>query len=424
VRRFQVETNKVGISDISMYIPPSYINLDELVEKRVVENEKLSRHLDRAVSVTGQRKIRFPEPWEDTSTLAAEAARKVLEGSKAGNKVRYFAVGTETTVDHSKPVASYAMGMLQRSGVEIGPRISTFQVQHACAGGTIAMLGVSGLINTSPRDEKGLVVCSDIARYTASTTAEITQGSGSVALLVEKDPKLLELDLGTIGYSSEDVDDFFRPLGSREAVVKGGYSIKCYNQALETSFLDHCDLAGETPKEVLENADYVVLHTPFKNMPIKSFSLLVQNQLGITEEEAADFLESKSFAEPMDAVADIGNIYTGSAYLVLAFLLDGQYKKLGKDLIGKTILLGSYGSGNTMAFFKFTVAPKAAEVLENWNLQEIWDQGKHVDMGRYEAWLQGYKNGVSLNETLSNLRISEKEYQLSSVRDDGYREYR
>ena len=46
-----------------------------------------------------------------------------------------LAVGTETGVDHSKPVASFVQG-----AVGLPRQMRIFDVQHACYGGTAALM--------------------------------------------------------------------------------------------------------------------------------------------------------------------------------------------------------------------------------------------------------------------------------------------
>ncbi len=259
----------VGVSDLSLYVPGPVMSVKELAEIRVKENPELEEHMERALKATDQRAIRYPRIWEDTATFGAEAVKILLDRGADPAAVRHLVSGTETAVDHSKPTSAYVMGMLQRAGYGLGPRLTTYQIQHACAGGTLAALDISAFLMASGRkDGTGIAFCTDIARYDRASTAEVTQGSGAVGILLENSPKLLELDLATVGYSSEDVDDFFRPLGSTTAKVRGGYSIKCYNQALLTSWEDHARQKGLTNAELLAETDYYVLHTPFKKMPL------------------------------------------------------------------------------------------------------------------------------------------------------------
>jgi hydroxymethylglutaryl-CoA synthase len=288
------ETNPVGISDISLYIPYLQMDLGRIVDRRAQEDPSLRRHLERAMRVTGQKSIRFPENWQDTATMAAQAALDLMKGNPAviPGSLRHLAVGTESGLDHSKPVSAYVQGMLQRAGVAVPASLSSFQSQHACAGGTMALLGVSGLLAAAGRPgDSGLVIASDIARYQSRSTAEVTQGAGAVALHVQSSPRLLELDLGGIGYHSQDVDDFFRPLGSSVPKVNGGYSMRCYEQSLEAAFKDHCARTGQEPARALSETDFFVLHTPFHAMPEMALQKLTASQLGFDPEQTRAFLD-------------------------------------------------------------------------------------------------------------------------------------
>jgi hydroxymethylglutaryl-CoA synthase len=425
-KELKMNSNKIGISDIGIYIPSGRIKLDQLIRERVESSPKLARHLDRAAATTGQRAIRFPSPWEDTATMAAQAARDLLvrrgEAELAG--LRFLVAGTETTVDHSKPVSAYVQGMLQRSGLEIPASLSSFQVQHACAGGTLSAVNVASLLAVGNRDDEfGIVVASDIARYQPESTAEITQGAGAISLLIEPGAKLIELDLATVGYCSQDVDDFFRPLGSTVAQVKGRYSMQVYQQSLKSAFLDHCRRAGEDPKTLLKATDLFVLHTPFRNMPELAMKSLLDEHLGLSGSEAEAFLRQRGFFRGLDPIADIGNTYSASMFLFLAFLLKDRFEALGEDIVGKRILLASYGSGNTMIVLSGTVAPMAPRVIESWDLERIFASACDAGMGDYEIWTAGPRAPGDYAAILGSVQVPTGAFYLSGVREDGYREY-
>ena len=418
-----VETS-VGISDLFLYVPSPRISLETLIDHRIRENPSLERRLRRAVDTTGQRAVRYPRLYEDNVTLSAEAAAGLLRARGSGKGLRYLAVGTETSVDHSKPVAAYVEGTLQNSGMDVPENISTFQVQHACAGGTISMLSVGALLSVGGRDgESGMVVSSDIARYDAPSTAEITQGAGAVAMVVETQPKLLELDLGTVGYASRDVDDFFRPLGSVTAKVKGGYSVQCYNDAFDIALGDHAQRRGMEPKEVLEDADYIVLHVPFYKMPITALKKVLLHHNGLGEEDAEAFLRERGVTGSLEPTREIGNIYSGSAYMALAFLLEQQYKQLGEKMVGKKVLIGSYGSGNTMSVFNATIAPAAPSVIANWDLDAVVKEAVEEPVEHYEQWLKAPLTTEEYRERIAKAQVPAGRYYLQNIRDDGYREY-
>lgn len=418
-----------GISDITFYIPPSQMDLGQLAAYRGKDNPELIRRYERAIASTGQHSIRFPGKHEDTATMAAEAARSLIERQGMENfaNLRYLVAGTETTVDHSKPLSSYVLGMLQKAGYPLSDQLSSYQVQHACAAGTLALMGVSALLKAAGRKgETGLVLCSDIARYPVETSAEITQGAGAVALMVENQPKLLSLDLANTGYSSRDVDDFFRPLGSTTAKVKGGYSLKCYTQSLESAFLDHCRLQDEEPAKVLKDLDFMVLHAPYASLPLRAFTGLLKKYLGINQQEAEDYLQERGFQDSLKPVSRIGNIYTGSMYIPLAFLLQQQYKKWGDTLAGKKVLLCSYGSGNTMVVMQGQIQKSAPEIISRWDLDRILDEGKPASIKTYKEWIKHSSKDSHPTEDRGSVTAASaagNPFVLSGIREDGYREY-
>jgi hydroxymethylglutaryl-CoA synthase len=416
----------IGISDISLYIPKLSLDVETLVAERSKKHPRLARYLDRACKTTGQRAIRFPALWEDTSTMASEAAYRLIHNNPNLNlsSLRYLTVGTETSVDLSKPVSAYVGGMLQSAGLKLPETLSSFQVQHACAAGTLSLLSVSALLSMNQEaEEQGIVICSDIARYAVETTAEITQGAGSVALLVERNPRLIELDLDTQGYCSRDVDDFFRPLESKTPRVKGGYSMQCYVQNLEAAFLDHCKRRGEEPSKVLESTDFFVLHAPFKNMPDVAMQRFLNRFQCYGCDQAKEFLEKRGFYSGIEPVADIGNIYTGSVFLTLASLLNDQYNMLGEDIVGKNVLLASYGSGNTMVVLAGKVAPGAPEVLQRWDLANDLYKSTEAIMDEYKLWTSGPFERDVYESFLEKSDIIPESFYLAGIREDGYRVY-
>jgi hydroxymethylglutaryl-CoA synthase len=416
----------VGISDISLYIPPPAMELKELVARRVLANPRLDRHLERACRVTGQKVIRFPEFWEDSATLGATAAYAMLKENPGidPKTLRHLAVGTESGGDHAKPVSAYVQGMLQKAGIDLPGALSSFEVKHACAGGTIALLSVAGMLASGgrPRDS-AIVVSTDVARYETESTAEITQGAGAVALHVETSARLVEIDLSTLGFHSMDVDDFFRPFGSETARVNGAYSMRCYSESLEAAFLDHCARTGDTPERALRDTDYFVLHTPFRNMPETAMVKLLESQLGLDAERARTFLADKSFAAAVDPLARIGNLYTGSLTAGLAFLLSDRFGAIGQGIIGKRILLASYGSGNTMVVMAARIAQGAGDVISRWKLEKVFTSARSASYEEYEAWTSGPVQAELQARLMENATLPPDAFVLSGIRKDGYREY-
>jgi len=415
---------KIGIGDIGIYIPDSYIEIDDIIKKRDDLTSRMSKRISVSKNITEQRGIRFPQVWEDPVTLPAEAGRSLLmrNRDKVGG-IRYIGVGTESSVDASKPIASYLHGLWQRSGFDLTRNLGTFQTQHACASGTIALFSTAGLLSLQGRPkESGLIICSDIARYERNSSAEITQGAGAVTLLIESNPRLVEIDLGTQGLSSSDVDDFFRPHSSVTARVKGQFSMKCYQDSLIEAVDDYCRRKGKTVESLLRETDYYIFHSPFASMPKMALRHLYEAKTGKTFDDSQTLINMHSMDDSREFIGDIGNIYSGSIYLNLAATLFRQWMKYGSDIIGRKILFASYGSGNTMIVFSGTIAPGAGEVISKWDMDSLLTDKKHADFIKYEEWMK-----VSPEEDPGILDdqpdIPSGRYFLKAIRSDGYREY-
>jgi hydroxymethylglutaryl-CoA synthase len=270
----------------------------------------------------------------------------------------------------------------------------------------------------------GIVVNTDVARYETETTAEITQGAGAVALHVSPSPRLLEIDLSSVGYWSRDVDDFFRPLGSEVARVRGSFSMKCYWESLEAAFLDHCEKAGEKPERALLESDILALHTPFRNMPETALQRLFERQVGFDAARTRAFLQERGFFAGVDPVAEIGNIYTGSLWAVLVFLLHERYQALGDRIVGKRVLLASYGSGNTMIVMAGRVAEAAPQVIARWKPGRIFASARRASFEEYSAWIAGPADAEEQDRVIEQAALPAGAFFLAGTRKDGYREYR
>jgi hydroxymethylglutaryl-CoA synthase len=242
-------------------------------------------------------------------------------------------------------------------------------------------------------------------------------------MLVEQSPRLVELDLTSVGLFSRDVDDFFRPLGSKTAKVKGRYSMKCYLESLEGALLDHSRRLDRTPQQVLAESDLIMLHTPFRNMPESAMQYLLERHFGYTNGHTESFLRERGFYQGVDPLARIGNLYTGSLYVALAFLLYYRYKELGERIVGKRLLLASYGSGNTMIIQAGQVVPTAPTVLATWDLDRLLSVGREATFEEYSTWAAGPYEAAQYAELAKGVTLPGGSFYLAQIREDGYREY-
>jgi hydroxymethylglutaryl-CoA synthase len=145
----------VGIDAIALAVPRAHLDLRDLAAARGVP---ASKYLDGL----GTHRMAVAAADEDPVTLAALAARRVLQLSgRSPAEIGMCIVGTETAVDHSKPVAAFLHGLL---GLPSACRV--FETKHACFGGTAALFNaVDWIASGSARGRAALVVCTDIARY-------------------------------------------------------------------------------------------------------------------------------------------------------------------------------------------------------------------------------------------------------------------
>jgi hydroxymethylglutaryl-CoA synthase len=374
---------RIGIHAIGLAIPRRYIDLADLARARGIDPGKYIHGL-------GAREMAVAEPGEDTVALAALAARRALVASGiARDHFGMLVIGTETGVDHSKPVASFVHGLLQ-----LPPAMRVYDTQHACYGGTAGVMAAVEWIASGAADGRAaLVVCSDIARYGVGTAGEPTQGAGAVAMVIAENPALVELDLGISGTSSTHVHDFWRPLGRREAQVDGHYSVQCYLEAVAAAYrgwraraVARDVVPGHGP--VSAGLARICYHVPFCKMARKAHLHVRRCDLedaGVIGDALADEVEgAASYAlqvEPSLALcAQVGNIYTGSLYLALAGLLHAQ----AGELVGERIGLFSYGSGCTSEFFSGVVARRAPERIAATNVPGLLAARDRISITEYE----------------------------------------
>ena len=421
-----MDTTKIGISDIGLYLPGPRITMDDILRARSVSHPELVPMLTKAIKKSGLTAFRFPEQWEDTASMAANASAAVLDNMKPETiaNLRCIVSGTETAVDHSKPVSAYLQGMLQKAGYPVGNNLYSFEVKHACAGGTAALLSSAAmLVQSGKQRDWALVSCSDISRYEAPSTAELTQGAGAAAIAVEHNPKLLEIDLRHQGLYSSDVDDFFRPLGSVTAKVKGRYSMECYQNSLIAAFNNYCERMDAPPQDVLDSIDYLSLHVPFPKMPEVGITKLASAVYNKDTSAVKAFLDRTKVLESMYLNKETGNLYTVSPFAHLVALLYKEWEEKAGDIVGKTVLLASYGSGNTMIVYSMRIAPQAPSIISRWRIREVLVEYRHADFHDYLNWISMPKDYMSWKNLLEGARPKKGMFYLKDFADTGLRIY-
>lgn len=371
-----MSSTPVGIDALGVYVPEYVLPLAELAEARSVPVAKIHVGL-------GAHDMAVAPPWEDTVTLAANAAGRLVDsGDFDPSEIGLLLIGTETAVDHAKPVGIFLHDLL---GLPSGCRV--LELKHACYAGTAGiMLATSWIRSGQARGRKALVISSDIARYDIESSAEFTQGAGAAAMLIGEKPRLLDLD-PVSGVCAKNVWDFWRPLGRREALVDGKYSVECYLEALEGA-LDDWRANGGSAEDLTKSMEALVFHTPFPKMAVKGHAKLVAHErkrLGLPE-DGLDEAIARSLEEQLEptlgAARRIGNTYTASVYLCLAWLAE----QAAGRLVGREIGLFSYGSGCCAEFFTGSFGDESVASAKRIGLGAQLDARQTLSVAEYEAF--------------------------------------
>ncbi|MEM6846482.1 MAG: hydroxymethylglutaryl-CoA synthase [Pseudomonadota bacterium] len=343
-----------GLSAMSFYTPHRYVALDTLAEHHGIDPAKFSKGI-------GQEKIAMPGHDEDAVTLAAEAARPIIDrfGTDDIDTVLF---ATESGVDQAKSAGIFLHDLLG-----LPNNIRHVELKQACYSATGALQMSCAYVARKP-DKKILLIASDVARYDLDSSGEATQGAGAVAMLISTNPTLLEI--GPIsGLFTEDIMDFWRPNDRRTPLFDGKLSALRYMKALVEAWRDYRANGGSQYDEF----DRFCYHLPFSRLGEKAHSHLAKEA-----EVAADMGKA---LPGMIYNRQVGNSYTASIYLAILSTLENS----DEDLAGSRLGLFSYGSGATAEFFDATVVPGYRDYLAPERHREILNRRKAVSYDEYIA---------------------------------------
>lgn len=346
---------KVGIDKMAFHVPNYYVDMTDLANARGVDPNKFLIGI-------GQDQMAVIPANQDIVTLGANAAAKIMTDEDK-QAIAMVIVGTESGIDYSKSSAVIIQQLL-----DISPFVRSYEVKHACYGGTAALQQAKEYVANHP-EKKVLVIASDIAKYGLNSGGEPTQGAGAVAMLVSANPSILSLEDDSIFYS-EDVYDFWRPNGHDYPLVDGPLSNEIYIQSFQRVW-------GENKKQNQRSeTDYAALsfHLPYTKMGRKALQSIFPDMADSEQERLmARYEESIVYSRR------VGNLYTGSLYLGLISLLENSEELQPGDRIG----LFSYGSGAVSEFFSGVLESGYQEQLIG-HTQSL-DQRQQLSMDEYEA---------------------------------------
>ncbi|WP_314044616.1 hydroxymethylglutaryl-CoA synthase [uncultured Leptotrichia sp.] len=319
---------KIGIDKIGFAMPKYFLDIADLAKARNINANKYVKGLL-------QLEMSIAPITQDIVTLGATAASEFLTEEDKKN-IDMIIIGTESGIDQSKSASIFIHSLLGLS-----PFTRAIEVKEACYGGTAAIAIAKNHVVSNP-EASVLVITSDLAKYGIGATGESTQGAGSCAMLIKKDPSILILNDDNV-YQTRDIMDFWRPNYSDFPHVDGHFSTKQYLDCLETTWNEYSKKFNKS----LDNFEAICFHLPFPKIGLKGLNTIVPKQ---ENENLKDKL-NENFHTSIIYNQKVGNIYTGSLYLNLLSLLENS-KSLSS---GDNILMYSYGSGAVCEIFSVTL---------------------------------------------------------------------
>ena len=319
---------KIGIDKIGFAMPKYFLDIADLAKARNINVNKYVKGLL-------QLEMSIAPITQDIVTLGATAASEFLTDEDKKN-IDMIIIGTESGIDQSKSASIFIHSLLGLS-----PFTRAIEVKEACYGGTAAIAIAKNHVASNP-ESSVLVITSDLAKYGIGATGESTQGAGSCAMLIKKDPSILILNDDNV-YQTRDIMDFWRPNYSDFPHVDGHFSTKQYLDCLETTWNEYSKKFNKS----LDNFEAICFHLPFPKIGLKGLNTIVPKQ---ENENLKDKL-NENFHTSIIYNQKVGNIYTGSLYLNLLSLLENS-KSLSS---GDNILMYSYGSGAVCEIFSVTL---------------------------------------------------------------------
>jgi hydroxymethylglutaryl-CoA synthase len=311
-------------------------------------------------------------PWEDTITMAVNAAAPMLTEEEK-SQIGMLIVGTEGSVDFGKPISTNIHGLLG-----LPHSVRNFETKHACYSGIAALdVAVNWIASGLNRGKKALVIATDFSRRHFGKDWEFVLGGASAALIVSDTPKILEFETGLKGFWTTDIYDTYRPTARHES-GNNEVSLYSYSDALEGAYRDFLDcLKGPVDFDTM--FDYNIYHMPFPAMAFQAHRILcniarARSKSEVRESFNAKVLPSLRFARRL------GSMYGASNF----FGLCGLIQSVADIKPGARVGLFAYGSGAIGEFYSGKVCGGAHELVNGMQFDQALDLRKKVSVAEYE----------------------------------------
>ena len=412
-----------GIEDIALAAPSLFLPIEDLANNRGIEPAKLTRGL-------GLTHMSMCDVREDVVTLAASSVIKLLEQNPTikPEDIGRIYVGTESSIDGSKPIGTYVHELVadyfQARDVDTTEmkHIDVIDMTFACIGAVDAMHNSLYYLYAEPK-KVAIIVAADIANYDLDSSGEYTQGAGSVALLLKRNPSLIAIK-NKWGISTKSEHDFFKPiryqvrdnevleLHDEKPIFDGQFSNLTYQNRI-TEAWEHFDSS-----KLLTDFHQLIFHLPYAYhgrriiAPLKISELKNQGTFESTcQEHGIDpesddvkklFVKSayyknwvkEKISHGDQLSSEMGNLYTASIFLSLL-----SYCSSPDLAAGDSLLFFAYGSGSKAKVFEGSIQPSYKGKTAAWDVHNELANRTQIS---FETYVQLRTKGISAPLSTSN----------------------
>jgi hydroxymethylglutaryl-CoA synthase len=412
---------KIGIDCISFDVAKIHLPITTLAKARNIEPKKLEKGL-------GLLKMTLADFHQDTVVFGANALTKLIQDNNIDlNEIARIYVGTESSIDSSKPVSSFLVGLMeQKFGENCLSECDVVDFTFACIGGVDAMQNCIDYVKLNPT-KKAIVVTTDLAKYDLNSTGEYTQGAGALAMLITANPRIIAFD-NNWATSTKGVFDFFKPsrtilkeaitgnktnqpwfdnleseinIHKEQPVFDGQYSNQCYMDRTRNAYFSFKKLK-QTNETIYNSWKSIIMHLPYafqgRRMLSEIYALDSETKIITGNEDASEYQNklkgiSKS-DEYINFVAEklvpaelasslIGNLYTGSIFMGLLSTL-AHFYDTDQEIANSKFGFLAYGSGSKSKVFEGTIQDDWKEAVAKCNLFETLKSSFEIDLETYE----------------------------------------
>lgn len=366
--------NRVGIERVNIYGSSMFLEQRDLAHAR-------GRDPERVVNDFLINRRTIVPPWEDTVTMAANAAAPLMDYVDPG-EIGLLVVGTEGGIDFGKPVSSNV-----HSALGLPTNVRNFETKFACYGGVAALdTAVNWIASGFNKGKKAIVISSDFSRMHLNMMEEFVLGGLAAACIVSEQPDVLQIEPGR-GTWTQDSYDTFRPSAHHE-MGNNEVSLYTYMDALEGAWTE---FHNERGLDFDRDFTHLLYHTPFPGMAFQAHRTLCNLNARRKKAEVREDFNARVLPG-LEIAQSVGSTYGASNFAGLGALFGSGSGSAPQE--GSRIGFFAYGSGAIGEFYSGVAGPRGAARAAEMNIGEHL-QGRHrVDVDTYEKLEQTRSESV------------------------------